>query len=694
MRLWLLGRMSENGIVTTLKRSLSGEIAASTSKIQKNEEIPPKKAFLEDKDVGIEEYLSPEKPIFGVLKHRFTDFLVNEIDLKGEVVRLKSLTYVPKSGSAEDNREQLIKNLTEMIGEEAFQKLEKLNEVLRASPNSKENVILKNEENKEKRTQLHQGIKALFPSLGSETTETKETGKCIKIWGKKQGTVRQDWRDDEQYTKFALYKENRDTMDCVGVLSRLLRINPKGITFAGTKDKRGVTVQWVTIWKMLPARLAGINKNAYGFRLGNFCFQSEPLRLGDLQGNRFSILIRKIETEISEIERSVEHLKTHGFVNYYGMQRFGNSTPTYMMGIHLLKGDWQQVADYLLMPNENDYSAIGKAKQKWKVTRDPEQVLKLLPPRSFLESRFLSGLIKFGKNNYLHAFSQIPRSMRLLYLHSLQSLIWNKVVTKRLQKFGPKPIVGDLVYVPTVTPKGKEKENQESSKEKEKDQGKGKGKDKNKNKGKGKEDQDDTLESEEVEEKKTIRIEDLKVLEEADLSKFTIFDVVLPTPGTEIILPSNEVGQYYLDILKEFDLSMESFHQNHKEFALYGNYRKMVGLPKDMEWEIIKHDDPDAQLTLTDLEILEGKTLELKNEGKYKALRVDFSLDTSSYATMALREILKSNTSSAFYTNMNQQENPEILEGDGGEEVTDLNLEEENVDNTEQTIEDEQNFKL
>lgn len=32
-----------------------------------------------------------------------------------------------------------------------------------------------------------------------------------------------------------------------------------------------------------------------------------------------------------------------------------------------------------------------------------------------------------------------------MYLHSYQSLLWNKVVSRRIKEFGLKPLVGDLV---------------------------------------------------------------------------------------------------------------------------------------------------------------------------------------------------------------------------------------------------------
>jgi tRNA(Glu) U13 pseudouridine synthase TruD len=72
---------------------------------------------------------------------------------------------------------------------------------------------------------------------------------------------------------------------------------------AGTKDKRAVTVQWCTGYKITHEQLTAFNvKQKRYFRnstsnvvvVGNMSYVDRPLTLGALQGNRFTIVLRNL----------------------------------------------------------------------------------------------------------------------------------------------------------------------------------------------------------------------------------------------------------------------------------------------------------------------------------------------------------------------------------------------------------------
>ncbi len=56
-----------------------------------------------------------------------------------------------------------------------------------------------------------------------------------------------------KFCRFVLYKENMDSSHALGCIARLLHIQQSSLSVAGTKDKRAVTVQHVTAFKVLPS---------------------------------------------------------------------------------------------------------------------------------------------------------------------------------------------------------------------------------------------------------------------------------------------------------------------------------------------------------------------------------------------------------------------------------------------------------
>ena len=84
------------------------------------------------------------------------------------------------------------------------------------------------------------------------------------------------------------------------------------------------------------------------------------LSLGDLSGNRFSLVLRALPDDVTDesVLQSVRALSDRGFINYFGLQRFGRSAvSTHHIGAHILRGDFEAAVDALLGPEPNTRSA-------------------------------------------------------------------------------------------------------------------------------------------------------------------------------------------------------------------------------------------------------------------------------------------------------------------------------------------------
>ncbi len=80
-------------------------------------------------------------------------------------------------------------------------------------------------------------------------------------------------------------------------------------------------------FRVLPNKFKYINQRLSAVKVGNFQLCQNPLRLGQLQGNRFEIFIRNIKINSNEyIKTYVNNWIEKGYINYFGLQRFGSRT--------------------------------------------------------------------------------------------------------------------------------------------------------------------------------------------------------------------------------------------------------------------------------------------------------------------------------------------------------------------------------
>lgn len=605
------------------------ESSAKRPRLQENEEA--QLSLLRETDVGILEYANPGVPaVKGMLKQRYTDFQVNEIDLEGNVIHLLDLGVEDKKDRRREKREverqqlplpelspEVKEELISLVGSDA---LDACLDILTTGGTKYE--IPRVFDDKGIRTRVHSLFRQAFQ--GRLDTETTKDFRIVayhrrpKLRGRAK---KQDVGEMLEYLHFSVYKENRETMEVANLISRLLRIQTQSITFAGTKDRRGVTLQRFCVRKIPAGRVSGLNKTLRGVRLGSFEYKTKPLRLGDLRGNQFLIVIRKAE---GDFDAALTSVRDNGFINYFGMQRFGSfSISTHLIGKYVLTGDFDTAVELILQPQNCTLPESRDARQAWHEHHDAEKALKLMPRRCVAEWNILQALS--DSPSCKNAFLKIPRNLKLMYVHAYQSYVWNRVASKRFT-FGLKALEGDLVIAETRD--------------------------------------------------EFVRARPLSK-EEAENGVKTIWDVVLPTPGYDITYPKN-LSFFYEQIMKEDGIDCHNMRCSVKEFSVSGGYRHLMAKPLNMEWITRDYEDDEEQLVLTDYDLLMAhetvRAAEKENPddrtksdcsesqdllrsqmdklsarlapttGSSKAVVLKMDLGTSQYATMALREAFKIDT--------------------------------------------------
>uniref|UniRef100_A0A673WW46 Pseudouridine synthase 7 n=1 Tax=Salmo trutta TaxID=8032 RepID=A0A673WW46_SALTR len=483
---------------------------------------------LTELDVGILKFVSEHKGFSGILKERYSDFVVHEVNKEGKTVWLDDLSVL---------RRTEVTSVAEQPGSEVFTEEQKHElEQLQLFKNKEGNVSIEvADDTKEKRTLVHKAVKTLYPGLETKTEE-REGKKFIVAYhaaGQKALAAprKHSWpKSRGAFCHFVLYKENKDTMEAINVLSKFLRMRPNVFSYMGTKDKRAITVQEIAVLKVTAERLSHLNKCLNNFKLGNFCYKKHPLKLGELQGNHFTVVIRNITGTDDQVQQAMTSLRETGFINYYGMQRFGTTAvPTHQVGKAILQDNWNEVIDLILKPRPGaEKGYMVKCREEWAQSQDPEAALKKLPVKRCVEGQLLRGLSMYGKKNIITAFAMIPRNNRLMYIHSYQSFMWNTMVSRRIEAFGLKAVEGDLV----------------------------------------------------------LRGGTAFVLSAAEAETHSIQDVVMPLPGFDVIYPTHHVGKGYREKLSADNLDIDNMRHRVRDYSLAGAYRRILIKPSDVNWSV------------------------------------------------------------------------------------------------------------
>lgn len=252
-----------------------------------------------------------------------------------------------------------------------------------------------------------------------------------------------------RYLVLDVEKTNWDTHHLIREMARRLCISQKRFGWAGTKDKKAVTVQRISIMNLDESALTRINLPDLKIRvLGK---TNRAVGLGDLLGNRFRITIRELSCPdpVASLATITSEIEEYGGVpNYFGIQRFGDQRPvTHRVGEALARGKTKEAAFiFLALSFPGELERTREVREKLWVTRDIPAALKEFPEYLHYELAMLNYLVEHP-GDYAHSFDVLSVNLKRLFVHAYQSYLFNRILSRRMAAGMPlkKAVVGDVV---------------------------------------------------------------------------------------------------------------------------------------------------------------------------------------------------------------------------------------------------------
>jgi len=254
---------------------------------------------------------------------------------------------------------------------------------------------------------------------------------------------------DGKFTIADVTSKKWETNLLIREISKKLHISRQRIGFAGTKDKRAKTTQIMSFYKIPAEKISDIKIK--DVEIKNIYNSEKPIKIGNLTGNRFEIIVRKINNKINlEGIKAISDviIENNGFPNFYGIQRFGIIRPiTHIVGKNIVKDNFEKaVMSYIANPKEGEDEETYLLREKLEKTRDFSWALKSYPNQLNYEKAILNKLV-LNKKDFIGSLKELPKNLLIMFVYAYQSFLFNKILSKRIKMKIPinKAIIGDII---------------------------------------------------------------------------------------------------------------------------------------------------------------------------------------------------------------------------------------------------------
>jgi tRNA pseudouridine13 synthase len=301
-------------------------------------------------------------------------------------------------------------------------------------------------------------LKIRFEDFVVEEISANQTALDVQDWPESTETPQIAKGESNRFVTFTVQKMGLSTMDVANIIAATLRISRNNITYAGLKDKRAITTQFMSVSSKAAESLLTLELSRIIIR--DVHYTRNPVHIGDLWGNRFTILIREITSDCDSALEVASQLRERTLLNYFGVQRFGVTRPnTHLVGKALIKRDFED-AVRVMLSTTSEYESEELTNVRLQISENltpTEKMIESFPEDMGYEKDVMRELLKHP-GDFERAISKIPPRVLTLQVHAFQSYIFNRLLTRRV-RLGlsvDSPEVGDFLIKLDETHSGRD----------------------------------------------------------------------------------------------------------------------------------------------------------------------------------------------------------------------------------------------
>ncbi|MEA3248700.1 MAG: tRNA pseudouridine(13) synthase TruD [Nanoarchaeota archaeon] len=240
-----------------------------------------------------------------------------------------------------------------------------------------------------------------------------------------------DLNNPQEFLWCEMEKQNIDHLQAIKEVAKLIDRGVDAIGYAGTKDKKAWTSQRISIFQPDIEKIKTFHHP--NIILKSFKWNKRKIKIGYLEANNFKIVLRDLNKK-EAIKLSSSIRKKSWFPNYFGTQRFGSlRNNNVKIGKLILKRKFEEAVWAILTDIGDEQPEVISAREKLKQEKDFATATEYFPNYLKLEKQILFYLTK-NPNNFLGAIKKAERKNILIFVHSVQSKIFNEVLEQALEE--------------------------------------------------------------------------------------------------------------------------------------------------------------------------------------------------------------------------------------------------------------------